>query len=242
MNSYAKVLGAAVAVIAVGALWLTFQRGNPPPGSAAAAPPTASSPPSASPRAEASRSLPPASVVNRASAFVRPFTYSLPITPTFDFGSMTQRYFEVRVPKWADAGHPGGLIIQAIGGGRVDPCDRASASLPLDRGPEAVFDYLGSIPELTITDVSATTVDGRPARQATVTATETDACPELHVWAEEGEQFIAGPILRLIAVDVDGEHMVVTIFGESDVPEWPALADYIVGSIRFGHLSASPAP
>ena len=236
MNSYAKVLGAAVVVIAVAALWLTFLRGSAPPGNAAAAPPTPSSLPSASPRAEASRSLPPASFVQRASAFARPFTYSLPIKPTFDFGAMTQRYFEIRVPEWADQGHPGGLIVQAIGGGRVDPCDPASAPLILDRGPEAVFEYLASIPELTITDVSAVTVDGSPARQATVTAAETDACPELHVWAEEGEPFITGISLRLIAVDVDGEHMVVTIFGEPDIPEWPALADYIVGSIRFSYL------
>ena len=242
MNSYVKVLGAAVAVIAVGALGLTLLRGGAPPATAKIASPAPSPRASAPTPAEPSQSLPPASVVNRASAFVRPFTYSLPIVPTFDFGAMTQRYFEVRVPEWADAGHPGGLIVQAIGGGHVDPCDRASAPLPLDRGPEAVFDYLASIPELTITDISATTVDGKPARQATVTATETDSCPELHVWAEEGEPFIAGPILRLIAIDVDGEHMVVTIFGEPDIPEWPALADYIVGSIRFGYLPSSPAP
>ena len=236
MNTYAKVLGAAVAVIAVGALWFTLLRGSPPPGNAAAAPPTPTSLPTASPRAEAARSLPPASSVNRASAFVLPFIYSLPIEPTFDSGAMTQRYFEVRVPEWADQGHPGGLIVQAVGGGRVDPCDPASAKSTLDRGPEAVFDYMASIPELTITDMSAVTVDGRPARQATVTATETEACPELHVWAEEGEPFITGHTLRLIAVDVDGEHMVVTIFGEPDIPEWPALADYIVGSIRFSYL------
>ena len=242
MNSYARLLGAAVAVIAVGALWLTFLRGSPPPGNAAAASPPPSSLPSASSSAEAARSLPPASFVNRASAFVRPFTYSLPIAPTFDFGAMTQRYFEVRVPEWADDGHPGGLIVQAIGGGRADPCDAASDPLPLDRGPEAVFDYLASIPELAMTETSAVTVDGRPALQARVTAAERDGCPELHVWAEEGEPFITGPSLRLIAVDVDGEPMVVTIFGEPDIPEWPALADFIVESIRFGYLPSSPTP
>jgi len=242
MNSYAKLLGAAVAVIAVGALWLTLLRGSPSPGNAAAVSPTPSSLPSASPRAEASRSFPPASVVNIARAFVRPFNYSLPIAPTFDFGATTQRYFEIRVPEWAEQGHPGGLIVRAIGGGHVDPCDRASAPLALDRGPEAVFEYLATIPEMTIRDELATTVDGRPARQATVTAAETKACPELHVWAEEGEPFITGTSLRLIAIDVDGEPMVVTTYGEPYIPEWPALADHIIGSIRFGYLPPSPAP
>ena len=150
-----------------------------------------------------------------------PFNYSLPIAPTFDFGAMTKRYFEVRVPEWADQGHPGGLIVQAIDGGRSDPCDGASDPLTLDRGPEAVFDYLATIPALTITDEMASSVDGRPARQATVTAAETDGCPALHVWAEEGEPFITGPRLRLIAVDVEGEPIVVTILGSLTSPSGP---------------------
>jgi hypothetical protein len=243
MNGYAKVVGAAIAVIAVGAITLTLLSGSPPPGNAAAVSPRPSGPPSASPRvAEAPRSLPPASVITIAGAFVRPFSYALPIEPTFDFGATTQRYHEIRVPEWAEQGHPGGLIAQAIGGGRVDRCDAASAPLTLRRGPEAVFDYLASIPELTVTDQSDVTVDGRPARQATVTAAETEACPALHVWAEEGEPFIGGTSLRLVAVDVDGEHIVLTTYGEPYIPEWPALADHIIGSIRFSYMSSTPAP
>lgn len=242
MNSYAKVIGAAVAVIAVGAVSLTFPRGGTPPVTADVATPSSVPHASGSSRAVISPSVPPAAALNRAANFVRPFNYSVPIAPTFDFGAMTERYFEVRVPEWADQGRPGGLIVQAIGGGRTDPCDEASDVLTLDRGPESVFDYLATIPALTITDELATTVDGRPARQATVTAAATDGCPELHVWAEEGESFITDTSLRLVAVDVEGEHIVVTTFGEPDIPEWPALADHIVGSIRFGYLFPSPAP
>ena len=78
MNSYVKVLGAAVAVIAVGALGLTLLRGGAPPATAKIASPAPSPRASAPTPAEPSQSLPPASVVNRASAFVRPFTYALP--------------------------------------------------------------------------------------------------------------------------------------------------------------------
>ena len=242
MNSYAKVLAAALAVIAVGAFWVTFQRSGTPSNTAGVVTPSPFLRPSGSSRATISPSVPPASVLNRASAFMLPFNYTLPITPTFDLGATTERYFEVRVPEWADAGHPGGLIVQAIGGGRIDPCDEASDPLALDDGPDAVFDYLATIPALTITDDLATTVDGRRARQATVTAAETDGCPNLHIWAEEGEPFITGTSLRLVAMDVEGEHIVVTTFGEPYIPGWPALADHIIGSIRFGYLFSSPAP
>jgi hypothetical protein len=169
-----------------------------------------------------------------ATNFVRPFDYVLPVVPQFDSGAMTERYFEVRVPDWAEAGHPGGLIAQAVGGGRADRCDAASAVLEIDPGPRAVFDYLATIPQLTITNESPTAVDGRPAVQATVAAADGTAdCPELHVWTEEGEPFITQSDVRLIAVDVDGEPVVVTIYGETGNPEWPALADQIVESIDF---------
>ena len=172
--------------------------------------------------------------VGTADTFVRPFDYVLPGAPVFDYGATEATYWEVRVPAYNDAGNPGGLIVQAIGGGRVDPCDGESATLPLDPGPDSVIEYLKTIPELTVTDESDTTVDGRPARQATVTATAGGAdCPGLWVWVEEGESFITDVALRLVAVDVDGEQIVVTIFGEEENPELPDLADAIIGSFRF---------
>lgn len=169
-----------------------------------------------------------------ADMFVRPFDYVVPGAPVFAYGTTEATYWEVRVPAYNDAGSPGGLIVQAIGGGRVDPCDGQSATLPLEPGSDSVIEYLKTIPELTVTDGPDTTVDGRPARQATVTAIAGGAdCTGLWVWAEEGESFITDVALRLVAVDVDGEHIVVTIFGEQENPELPDLADAIIGSFRF---------
>lgn len=166
-----------------------------------------------------------------ATNFVRPFDYVLPSDPQFDNAADDERYFEIRVPEWYDAGHLGGLIMQAVGGGRSDPCDAASAVVPLEPGAEAVFDYLATIPQLTITDVRDATLDGRPARQATVTSEEGPAaCPDLFIWSDAAESFVSG---RLIVADVDGQNVVVTIFGESGNPEWPVMADEFLASIRF---------
>ena len=235
MNSYTKVAIAALAVIALGALGVTVFRGGAPPGPDVGVPSSASAGPSASSPAAA------AGIPGTATVFAQPFDFVLPREPEFDFGARTGRYFEIRVPQWADAGHPGGLVVQSVRGGRTDHCDADSASLALQPGPEGTFEYLATIPELTVTDVTATTVDGRPARQATVRAAETADCPQLHIWADEGEPFITGIDLRLIAFEVDGEPIVVTIFGEPDNPEWPALADEFVSSVRFVS-PASPSP
>ena len=176
--------------------------------------------------------LPP--VVDNADMFVRPFDYVLPGAPVFDYGGTEARYWEVRVPAYNDGGHPGGLIVQAIGGGLVDPCDGDSAAVPLGTGPDAVIEYLRSIPELTITNESDTTVDGLPAKQVTVTATSGGAsCPEPWVWAGAPESFITDLVLRLVVVVVDGEDVVLTIYGEPENPELPALADSIIDSFQF---------
>ena len=175
--------------------------------------------------------LPP--VVGTADMFVRPFDYVLPGAPVFDFGATEERYWEVRVPAYNDGGHPGGLIVQAIDG-LADPCDGESAALPLDPGADAVIEYLRTIPELDVTDESDTTVDGRPAKAIAVTATAGGAdCPEPWVWAEAGEPFLTDLALRLVVVDVDGEHVVVTIYGEPENPELPSLADAIIGSFQI---------
>ena len=173
-------------------------------------------------------------VVDTADMFSRPFDYVLPGAPVFDYGATEETYWEVRVPAYADGGHPGGLIVQAIGGGRADPCDRESAPVPLDPGANSVLQYLRTIPGLTVRDASDTTVDGLPARQAIVTATAGGAdCPELWIWGDQSESFITGVQLRLVVVEVDGEHLVITVFGEPENPEMPSLADAIIGSFNF---------
>ena len=228
MNTYTKFAIAAVAVVAIGAVGLAVLRPGSTTGPGVLTP--------SSPTAAAELS-PPASlgtVAGLADTFVRPFDYRLPNDPVFEYGIRNDTYFETRVPAWFEEGHLGGLIVQAIGGGRVSPCDEASATRPIEPGAQAVFDYVAGIPQITISDSTAVTVDGRPALQAMVVAdTGTPACPELRVWAESTETFITETPLRLIAVEVDGENIVVTIFGEANNPEWPALADQIVESMRF---------
>jgi hypothetical protein len=235
MNSYAKLAIAAVVVLAVGAIGLTVFRGGTPPGPGV----QATSSPDASPSSSPS---PRAAIPGTAAIFVRPFDYLLPVDPQFEYGPRSERSFEIRVPLWAEEGHMGGLIVQAVSAGLVDRCDPQSAPLELAPDPQAVFDYLATIPEFTVGDVSATTVDGRAARQATVLVDPGPAgCPEIHVWADGGEPVITEVPVRLIAVDVDGELVVITIFGERENPELPALADEFVASMRFRPL-ASPSP
>lgn len=236
MNGYSKLAIAAVAVIAIGAVGLTVFRGGTPPGPGVLA--TSSPDPSPSSSPSASRAPIPGS----AAIFVRPFDYLLPVDPQFEYGPRSERSFEIRVPQWFEEGHMGGLIVQAVRAGLVDRCDPESAPLELEPGPQAVFDYLATIPEFTVGDVTATTVDGRPARQATVIVDPGPAaCPEIHVWADGGDPVITEVPVRLITVDVDGERVVITIFGERENPELPGLADEFVASLRFQPIS-SPAP
>ena len=172
--------------------------------------------------------------VGTADMFIRPFDYVLPGAPVFDYGSTEERYWEVRVPAYNDGGHPGGLIVQAPGGGLVDPCDGQSAVLPLDPGADSVMEYLRTIPALTVTNESDTMVDGRPAKQITVRATAGGAdCPEPWVWAEAAEPFLTDLVLRLVVVDVDGEHVTMTVYGEPENPELPSFVDRIIGSFNF---------
>ena len=233
MNSYAKVAIAAVAVVAIGAVGLAVMRPGADTG------PGVVTPNSPSPTAESTSPASPGTVPGTADTFVRPFDYRLPTYPRFEYGNRNSTYFETRVPAWAQDGHPGGLIVQAIGGGRVSPCEEASATRPIEPGAQAVFDYLAGVPQLTVSDPTSVSVDGRPGLQATVVADPgTGACPELRVWAESTETFITEVPLRLVAVDVDGENIVLAIFGEAENRDWPTLADEIVGSIRFNSGTA----
>lgn len=230
MTTFTKLAAAVVVAVAVGAigLWQFAGVGGPTPTPTATpgSTPVASVPPSASPLATVLLASPVT-----GTTFGQPFDYVLPDVPQFAFGRRNATYWEVRVPAWAEAGHPGGLIVQAIGGGRVDPCDRASAAMPL--GASAVFEYLGTIPGMTISNETSVTVDGRSARQAMVHLEPTAGCSAIWAWFQAPESFIDGVDLRLIAVDVAGEPIVITIFGEADNPGWQALADGIVGSFRF---------
>jgi len=179
--------------------------------------------------------------------FLEPFTYVLPPGAAFDHGTRNSSYFEIRIPAAAEAGHPAGVIVQAIGGGRVDPCDEESAPLPISSGPQSVIDYLRTVPDLTVTAESAATVGDLPAVQARVTAaTDSPTCQDIWPWVEATEAFSDIPretVVRIVAFDV-GEHVVFTIFGEDENPGWAEMAQELIDSFRFEAPlpERSPAP
>ena len=235
MNSYSKLAVAAVAVVAVGIIGISvlgpgLEPGGPPT-------PTPTPTPTASPTLAPTPIVTPAPTQSTSGLFRPAFTFLFPTGVTFDYGTVNQTWFEVRVPEFNDAGHAGGIILQNIGGGRADPCDGASAALPIALGADATIAYLKTIPELTVTNERATTISGLPAREATIVADpETLACPDMWLWVEDSETFGSIPrglVLRMLAVDVAGEHLVFTIYGEPENTGWKAMADQLLASILF---------
>jgi hypothetical protein len=237
MSTYARMAASIVVAVAIGAIGLWYVAGSG--GQGTISPPASPSPtPALSPPATAI----PTPTEGTASNFRLPFTYVLPDGPEFEFGPSSATYFEVRVPAWFEAGHPGGLIVQAIRSRPADPCDQASKVLPfVPRASLSVFDYLRTIPGVSVTNETSTTVDFSPARQATVVATPDADCPEIWAWAETTEPFIAGTVLRLVAFEVSSQRVVVTVFGEPENPTWPDLADGILASLRFQRGTPSPS-
>jgi hypothetical protein len=169
-----------------------------------------------------------------AADFRHPFSLTLPsgtlFAPGADYGPA---YFEIRIPAAAGAGTPSGLIIQATGGGRADPCTDAADPVAIEAGQAGVMPYLDAIPGVSVADVTSITLDGRPATEATVTFESADGCAALWPWAESPESLPDGAPLRVIAVDVDAEPVVLMVYGEGGNPTWDGEADAIVASIRF---------
>ena len=230
-NAVGQFALAAVLVIAVTAAGLAILSGNRP---GLGGPPSPTASPAVSPTATPSTTARPGE--QGSGNFVVPFTYVLPEGAEFDYGTRNPTYFEVRIPAAAEAGHPAGIIIQAIGGGRVNPCDEESARLPIASGPQAVIDYLATVPDLTVTAEAPATVGDLPAVQAQVRASTTPpTCQEVWPWVEATEAFTDIPrdvVVRMVAVDV-GEHVVFTIFGEDENPGWAEMAEELIDSFRF---------
>jgi hypothetical protein len=235
MNGLPKAAIAAVGVVAVGILGLALFGKSGGFGDRPTPEPTSTPAPTPSPTSLITATPAPTQVTT--TAFEPAFSFLFPQGAAFAYGATNETYFEVRAGEWAEDGHPGGMIIQAIGDGRADPCDGASAALPIGAGAQPVFDYLKTLSVLVVTNERDTTVDGLPAREATVVAgPETESCPDLWLWVEDTENFGSiprGMVLRMVALDVGGEHLVMTIYGEAENPSWPAMADALIASIQF---------
>ncbi len=231
MNSFAKLAVAAVVVIAVGAVGLAVLR----PGQA----PVVGSDISPSPSASASPSPSSAPSEGSATEFRRPFTYVLPPDVGWDHGPTERTYYEFRIPDSAGDKTAVGVILRAISGGRVDPCAESSEPLVLPGGPQAVIEYLKTVPTVQVTEESSATVDGMTAAQAHVEAGEpTTDCPEVRPfakdeWQEETEVISDAAHTRVTVVDVGGDHIVIWTYLTVDDTSWYAVADELIATFRF---------
>ena len=177
---------------------------------------------------------PQAALARRAAGFSTPFWYVLPSGPEFAYGQNNANWFEIRIPEFAEAGHPGGVILQKIGhGGLVDPCDHLSNLAPIGAGPQGVIDYLASIPQLEVTSQAPATVDEWPAVQATLVATGTRRCPDVYPFFENTEPVPGDIPLRVVAFEARNEVFLFTVFGEGENPGFADMAEAYINSIRF---------
>jgi hypothetical protein len=245
MNTYTRLAVAAVAVIVVAVVGLAVLRPGPASNVGSGSSPSPS--PSASPSLSPSPTASP--VVWTAAEFQHPFTYVLPpIDFTWDVPISDAAYYAFRVPDPSGPGRSGyGVILRAITGGRIDPCAASSDPLPLPGGPQAVIDYLKTLPSVEVIDETPTTIGGLPAVQAFVeTGPATPDCPELRPFAkqdgvEEAEVITQAPgvDIRVTVVDVAGDHVVLWTW--SDQPRFYSVADALIASFRFQFPEASPS-
>lgn len=239
MNSYAKLAVAAVVVIAAGAVGLAIlprddSRGvgtDPSPSPTVSVAPSPSTTPA------------PTDVAGSAATFIHPFAYVLPAGVGWDDPAPYRRYsLEFRISDSGGAGVSAvGVIVRAFTGGRADPCAPSSADLPIPAGPDAVIEYLKTIPTVEVSGETPVTVDGRPAVQASVTlGSATADCPDVRPFTADGlsEQTevisaLRGVPVRVTAFDVDGEHLVLWTFLTGEDQSWYEVADELIASFRF---------
>lgn len=239
MNYHAKPAVAAVAVIAIVTVGSVVLRPSQAPGMAGGISPSPSRSPS------------PMPTVLRADNFRHPFTYNIPVGRQWSLLSTTSTVHDFIIPNSEGDGHSAvGVIVQATGGGRVDPCAPSSDPLPLIDGLGAAIDYLKTVPTLEVTAESSTTLDGMPARQADIKAGEPTAdCPDVWLWATDTEAFSSayprGMTLRTVFVDIGGDPAIVgTWVFAYDKSGWRTVADQLIATFDFesSEESSSTSP
>lgn len=229
MNGLPRVPAVIVAVVAFAAIGFAVLWGS---GALPTASPAA---PTASPAIQSTVSP----TGQTASTFRRPFTYVLPSDVQVDFGPQIPTFWEFRVPDSGGEGQAAWfLILQAVEGGRADPCALASAPVPL-ADARAAMDYLKTVPTLSVTEESAAQIDGRPALTATLTfESPTAACAELSPWSTDAEGLPEafrdpGTVARITLLTVDGETIAITTLATREPIDWFRWADDIISSIHF---------
>lgn len=187
----------------------------------------------------------------RADGFEVPFSYHLPAGVGLVAGQSEYGFYQFRVPvAWDEYG--AGIIVRWVDSGRTDPCTDPSALLPLDPGPQAVVDYLKTVPTVEVRDVTPATLDGRPALRVALHVGEATAdCQDVWLWDGVGSISQNGgrnTDWLFWIVDVrDGEivtrpngsiHVVIFTQGGAD---WLPTAEEFVQSLRFDSPQPSAA-
>lgn len=168
------------------------------------------------------------------TGFAVNFTYHLPPDPGIIVNRTETGFWQFRIPRAgvADA-YDGGVIVRAVTGGHADPCAEFSSIVPFPAGAQPVMDYLATVPSVTLTNVRAVTIDGRPALQASMhIGVGTAACPDLWLWNGAGSVTQNGgrpTDIDLRVIDIDGRHIAMYTVGA--LP-W-STGQEIVDSFRF---------
>ena len=236
----------AIAMVAIGgAVYLFGLGGSSGPGGLEPTPSVHLSPTLApTPSTQASPDdRTPSPLEGRAGQFPVPYTYRLPAGQDLVASLEDPLWQEFRHPKPnGQVGWDRGVVIRAISGGRVDPCQERSATRPM-ADPQAFLDYFRTVPTMELTSEETIVIDGFPGIEVTAGwADPTEACPNVWLWPEEGSITDLGgrQPSRLSIIDVAGTFVFLNTFGPD---EWTPYADEFIASIDFDQVPpASQTP
>jgi hypothetical protein len=237
------VAAAAIAVVGGGAFLLgPWGRTNvgPPGPTASSVTPRPTSAASASPSFDIST---PSPREGRATRLPVAFNYVLPagadLVVAHDDPYMN--FYQFRRQNLDDGSWAPALVIRAVTGGRQDPCGVTSANNRPLADPQAFIDYFRTIPTVSVSDVTSTSIDGHSGLSATMQfEPATAACPDVWLWYEDGSITQNGgrQTKRVTILDVDGHHYTLLTPLPGD-PLYEA-SQQLVQSIRFD-TSATPS-
>lgn len=149
-------------------------------------------------------------------------------------------FYQFRRQNLDDGSWAAALVVRAVSGGRQDPCGVTSSNSRPLADPQAFIDYFGTIPTLSVSDVTSVSIDGHPGLSATMQfGPATAACPDVWLWYEDGSITQNGgrQPRRVTVVDIDGHHYTLLTPLPGD-PLYEA-SQQLVQSIRFDP-SATP--
>ena len=237
MPTLARVAVAAVLAIAVGAVVLTqiIQPSGPPVG------------------AEPAPGWTDRFPTQTASAFFRPFTYSIDPTSGLELSpdrpSDIRRYmFRIAPAKDPESTGPTVVVDYPAEGIRLDPCKPEGS--PVNPRPTAqeFVTYMATLPRLKVTPLEPSIIDGRTAYGIDVQRQPDPTCSELVIFPMDGNWVCCWPtdpttVRRIWAIDVDGALVLVTIpYNSTNKEAQLEVANAFIDTFRFVGPGASPTP